>query len=95
MTDLLVEVTEIISRHSSLSAEDSLGVKVLTPDTRLADINIESLDLVEIIFEIEEHFKIAVPYNANNPNSGPRLEFTTVGEVVEGVRSILAKTPAS
>jgi len=95
MTDVLHEVTDIISRHSSLSAEDSLGVKSLTPETRLADINIESLDLVEIIFEIEERFKIEVPYNANNPNSGPRLEFTTIGEIVEGVRSILAKSTAS
>jgi acyl carrier protein len=95
MTDLLVEVTEIISRHSSFSAEDSLGAKLLTQDTRLADINIESLDLVEIIFEIEERFKIEVPYNANNPNSGPRLEFTTIGEIVEGVHSILAKYQAA
>jgi acyl carrier protein len=95
MTNLNDEVTDIISRHSSLNAGESLGVNALTPETRLADINIESLDLVEIIFEIEEHFKIEVPYNANNPNSGPHLEFNTVGEIVEGVRSILAKSPTS
>lgn len=94
MTDLLDEVTEIIVKHSSLRTDAALGANAVTPETRLADINIESLDLVEIVFEIEEHFKIEVPYNANKPNSGPHLEFTTVGEVVEGVRSILAKAPA-
>jgi acyl carrier protein len=94
MTDLLAEVTDIISRHSSFSAEDSPG-KALTPETRLEDVHIESLDLVEIIFEIEERFKIEVPFNANNPKPDSRLEFTTVGQIVEGVRSILAKSTAS
>jgi acyl carrier protein len=95
MTDLLAEVTDIISRHSSFSAEDSPGIMALTPETRLEDVHIESLDLVEIIFEIEERFKIEVPFNANNPKADSRLEFTTVGQIVEGVRSILAKSTAS
>jgi len=86
MTDAFDEVRSIISKHSSLSVE------ALTPETRLEDINIQSLDLVEIMFEIEERFNIEIPYS---PNTKSRLEFTTVGQVVEGVRSILAKSKAS
>ena len=86
MADVLGEVRSIISKHCSL------GVEALTPETKLEEIDIESLDLVEIIFEIEERFKIEVPQNTNKDS---RLEFTTVGEIVDGVRSILAKSTAS
>jgi acyl carrier protein len=86
MADVLDEITKIISKHSSL------GVEALTPETRLDEIGIESLDLVEIMFEIEERFGIEVPHNTNAES---RLEFKTVGEIVEGVRSILAKSTAS
>jgi acyl carrier protein len=85
MADVLDEVRLIISKHCSL------GVDALTPDTKLEEIDVESLDLVEIMFEIEERFKIEVP---QNPNKDSRLEFTTVGDIAEGVRSILAKSPA-
>jgi acyl carrier protein len=83
MEDVLDEVTNIISKHSSLA------VDALKPETRLDEIDVQSLDLVEIMFEIEDRFKIEVPHNAN---AGSRLEFTTVGQIVEGVRSILAQS---
>jgi acyl carrier protein len=86
MTDVLEEVTRIISKHSSL------GVEALTAETRLDEIDIQSLDLVEIMFEIEERFKIEVPYNANTESE---FEFRTIGQIAEGVRSILAKSTAS
>ena len=59
MADVLDEVRHIISKHCSL------GVQALRPETKLEEVDIESLDLVEIIFEIEERFKIEVPQNAN------------------------------
>ena len=86
MADVLDEVRLIISKHCSL------GVEALTPETKLEEIDVESLDLVEIIFEIEERFKIEVPQNTNKDS---QLEFTTVGEIVTGVRAILAKSTAS
>jgi len=85
MADVLDEVRHIISKHTSLGAE------ALTPETRLDAIGVESIDLVEIMFEIEERFKIEVPQNTNAES---RLEFTTVGQISEGVRSILAKSTA-
>jgi len=86
MVDVLDEIRHIISKHCSL------GVEALRPETRLEEIGIESLDLVEIIFEIEERFEIEVPHNTNMES---RLEFRTIGEIVVGVRSILAKSTAS
>jgi acyl carrier protein len=86
MEDVLDEVTHIIAKHSSADYE------ALTPETSLQEIDVESLDLVEIIFEIEERFKIEVPHNVN---ADSRLEFATIGQIVEGVQAILAKSPVS
>jgi acyl carrier protein len=86
MTDIFRGVAEIIAAHCSVDAA------TLTPATRLEDLDVQSLDLVEIVFEIEERFGIEVPPNAD---AGSRLEFTTIGEIVVGVKSILdqPKTP--
>lgn len=86
MADVLDEIRHIISKHSSL------GVEALTPETRLDEIDVQSIDLVEIMFEVEERFNIEVPYNTNAES---RLEFTTIGQIAEGVSSILAKSAAS
>jgi acyl carrier protein len=86
MASVLEGVTDIVAKHSSV------GIEALTPETRLDDINIQSLDLFEIVFEIEERFKINVP---DVGTSASRLEFTTIGQIAEGVRSLLAKSTAA
>ncbi len=86
MADVFNDVKGIISKYSSLRVE------ALTPETRLDEIGVESIDLIEIVFQIEEHFKIDVPYNSNTKSG---LEFATVGQIAEGVRSILDKSKAS
>jgi acyl carrier protein len=60
----------------------------LTRDTHLADLDIQSLDVVEIIFEIEEKFDISIPYNANDPNSAG-ISFETVGDVTDAVARLV------
>lgn len=86
MEDVLKQVKEIISEYTSHSVE------VLTAETKLDDINVQSLDMYEIVFALEERFKILVPENTNAEN---RMEFTTVGEIAEGVRSLMAKSDAA
>jgi acyl carrier protein len=53
---------------------------------RLEELGLESLDAVELIFELEEKFDIEIPYNANDS----RPEFDTVGDVVRAVESLVA-----
>lgn len=60
----------------------------LRREAKMADLEIESLDVVEIIFAIEEKFDIHVPYNAND--SAP--EFATVGDVIEAVEKLIAES---
>ena len=56
---------------------------------RLEELGLESLDAVEMIFDLEEKFDIEIPYNANINN--PRTEFGTVGEVVNAIEKLVAK----
>ncbi len=57
------------------------------PSDRLEDLGLESLDAVEMIFDLEEKFDIQIPYNANNP----RTEFDTVGEVIAAIQQLVDK----
>ena len=52
---------------------------------KLEDLGLESLDAVEMIFELEEKFDITIPYNANDS----RTEFDTVGDVVQAVKTLV------
>lgn len=65
--------------------------KEITPETKLSDLEIESLDLAVIVFDIEDTFGIQIPYNANEEVE----DFATVGSVVERVKSIVAQGSAS
>jgi acyl carrier protein len=56
---------------------------------RLEDLGLESLDAVEMIFDLEEKFDIQIPYNANTNN--PRTEFDTVADVVSAIENLVAK----
>ncbi|TXM67630.1 MULTISPECIES: phosphopantetheine-binding protein [unclassified Methylobacterium] len=54
--------------------------------TTMEEAQIDSLDLVEVIFEIEDQFGVEVNFNAN---AKPAAE-TTFGDVVGLIRSALA-----
>ena len=55
---------------------------------RLDEIGVDSLAAVEMIFDLEEKFDIEIPFNANDA----KLEFETVGEVVEAIKKITGKS---
>jgi len=48
-----------------VSKELKIPVERITPDTTLQNIGVESLDLIGIIFALEEKFNISIPYNSN------------------------------
>ena len=79
MTETATDVIAIIRKK--LPA----GKTALNMSDRLQDLGIDSLSVVELIFELEEKFDIQIPYNANN--IGPELE--TVGEVVNAIEKLI------
>ncbi len=65
--------------------------KEIALNTKLTDLEIESLDLAVIVFDIEDTFGIQIPYNANEEV----VDFATVGSVVDRVKAVLAEQKAS
>jgi nodulation protein F len=65
--------------------------KEITLDTKLTDLEIESLDLAVIVFDIEDTFGIQIPYNANEEV----VDFATVDSVAGRVKAVLAEQKAS
>ena len=83
MSDVASDVIAIIAKKKRV---DKPNVEL---SDRLEELGLESLDAVEMIFDLEEKFDIQIPYNANTNN--PRTEFDTVGDVVSAIEKLVAK----
>lgn len=80
MTD--EEIREKI--YDILAKEARLDRGTLTLDTRLEDLKIESLDMVQILFGIEDAFDVYVPQDDQS------FKLSTVRDVVDGVKKLVA-----
>jgi acyl carrier protein len=56
----------------------------------LENLGLESLDVLELTFAIEEKFNIEIPFNANT-----QFDFKTIGELVHAVEGLVGKKTAS
>src|SRR5215470_126518 len=81
------DVLDIIAKQAKVERA------TLTRLSSLAELNIQSLDLVEIIFALEDKFDLEVPYNANDPKSAG-VSFQNVGDVIDGVAKLIAERDA-
>jgi acyl carrier protein len=77
--DVLNDVKLIISKQVGVPFDH------LSPQSRLETIGVESLDIIEIVFALEEKYKIAIPFNANDSHPA----FETVGQVADAVKKLL------
>jgi acyl carrier protein len=53
----------------------------------LQDIGLESIDAIEMVFDLEEKFGIQIPYNANSTEQN----FATVGDVVAAIERLVGQ----
>jgi acyl carrier protein len=83
MADVTNDVVAIIAKKKRVEKP------TVELSDRLEDLGLESLDAVEMIFDLEEKFDIEIPYNANTNN--PRTEFETVGDVVKSIQNLVDK----
>ena len=72
------DVIEIISKKVRIQKPD-IGL-----DDRLEDLGFESLDAVEMIFDLEEKFDVQIPYNANQ-----QTELGSVGDIVRAIEQLV------
>ena len=85
MTNVVAEVIAIIAKRVPGQTDD------LNPTDKLTELGIESIDAIDMIFDLEEKFDIEIPYNANSAQT----EFGTVGDVVRAIEQVLARKAAS
>ena len=82
MADITSEVIAIITKKLPPDKRN------LQMTDRLDEIGLDSLMGVEMIFDLEEKYDIQIPFNANDA----KLEFETVGEVVEAIKKITGRS---
>jgi acyl carrier protein len=83
MSEVASEVIAIIAK------KQRAGKQAVQASDKLEDLGLNSLDAVEMIFDLEEKFDIQIPYNANTSNPGTDLK--TVGDVVKAVERLVAQ----
>jgi len=93
--DIIDDVRAIISKSLKIPVER------LTPDARLDELGAESLDVIEIVFDLEEKFNITIPFK---PDEGSRaskaadgngeMQFSTVGDIADMVKKLIEAKPA-
>jgi acyl carrier protein len=75
------ETFEIIAKQAKID------IATIKPESTLKDLGIASLDAIEVIFDIEEHFDVTLP------NEDTDFENGTVGQLIEAIdRQIAAKS---
>jgi acyl carrier protein len=74
---------------SIISKEAGIDLAKITPDSTLKELEIQSLDAVQIIFEIEDHYKITLP------DRDPNFDTESVRGLVEAVDKLLAEKAAA
>ncbi|MEM7620303.1 MAG: acyl carrier protein [Pseudomonadota bacterium] len=79
MDEVATKIVDILKKTMKNPPE------TISLDTPLSELEIESLDLAVIVFDIEDTFGIEIPYNANEDVE----DFATVGSVVEKVKDIV------
>jgi acyl carrier protein len=77
VNDVDAKIREFIAKEGSLTVEQ------VQSTSTLKDLNLESLDAVQIIFAIEEHFQIYLPYDNID------VEKQTVADLVQTVEGLV------
>ncbi|MGI6458078.1 MAG: acyl carrier protein [bacterium] len=80
-SDVCSKVYAILAKHSQLPAEK------FTPETSLEEAGVDSLNMMEILFELEDSFNIDIPDSVEEREGVSQLR--TAGDVVRAVESLL------
>jgi acyl carrier protein len=80
MNDIQYRIIELIAKSKNLPPS-SIGV-----DTTFDELQIDSLDKINLSFEVEEMFSIQIPDESLN-------SLKTVGDVVRGVEQLVSASP--
>jgi acyl carrier protein len=78
------QVFEIIAKQAKLD------VSIIKPESTLKDLGVASLEAIELIFDIEEHFNVNFP-----DQQGANFDTDTVQSLVDAVQKALNEKAAA
>jgi len=89
MSDSTPATAEAIAKTiiSFIAAQKTIDPNIITPATTFDELHMDSLDKINLSFEVEERFHISIPDNALD-------SLRTVGDVIAGVQRIQAEKQA-
>lgn len=77
------KIIAIVAEQAFLEPSD------ITVASRLDDLGVDSMGLVECIFTIEEAFDIQIPFNANDPAASD-FDISTVKTIISAVEGLIS-----
>ena len=77
MDDVASRIIALIAKSKSIPAES------ITPESTFDELQIDSLDKINLSFEVEEAFSITIPDESLN-------SLRTVADVIAGVHDLIA-----
>lgn len=77
MNDLEKTIFDIIAKEAQIPREK------ISLDATMQDLDVHSLDAIQVVFEIEDRFGISVPEQDANFNS------STVGDLLRSVQALV------
>ena len=80
-----------------IAKELKLPIEQLSDDSKLVDLGAESIDVIEIVFALEEKYDIDISVNFNESGTDAsrsqrqmsRAELATIGDICDAVQSLL------
>ena len=80
-------MTTLQSMQAILKANFDLAPEVLQPSAKLEDLAIDSLSVIEVMFAVEDEFKVTVP----SKSMKLQAEIRTIGDLVAFVDQLIAE----
>jgi acyl carrier protein len=78
------DIFEIVAKQAKVDPS------TLTAEVLLSDLDLQSIDVVELVFAIEEKFDIQVPYSPSDQETAG-ISFKSVGEILVAVNKLVAE----
>lgn len=83
---VLEKVIKIVARQLDKDPSE------FNESTDLQEAGFESLDVVEMVFNLEDEFKIDIPFNANEADT---VQMRSVGDIARMVETLIAGKAAT
>lgn len=78
-----------------VAAQKNIDAATISPDSRFEDLGVDSLDAMEILFELEEEFDLNIPDRAARAMRTVHDVVDGLGKLIRGEEIVLPEPPAA